>query len=100
MGASAGLNLLCDNYRIDYGSFGVTGDCPEMDSDLVAAVEALCQHRTFFSSKISDMLLRSYIRPSRTEQPESARGRLTARERMSEENSWSRKTVKPSFKQS
>jgi len=49
--------------------------------DLVAAVEALCQHRTFFSSKISEMLLRSYIRPTRTEQPETVRGRLTARER-------------------
>jgi len=49
--------------------------------DLVAAVEALCQHRTFFSSKISEMLLRSYIRPTRSEQPETTRGRLTARER-------------------
>ena len=25
VGASAGLNLLCDHYRIDYGSFGATG---------------------------------------------------------------------------
>jgi hypothetical protein len=25
VGASAGLNLQCDNYRIDYGSFGATG---------------------------------------------------------------------------
>jgi hypothetical protein len=25
VGASAGLNLLCDNYRIDYGPFGATG---------------------------------------------------------------------------
>lgn len=50
--------------------------------DLVAAVEALCQHRTFFSSKISDMLLTSYLRHSdRTETTESPRGRLTARER-------------------
>lgn len=49
--------------------------------DLVAAVEALCQHRTFFSSKISEMLLRSYIRPTRTDQPETVRSRLTARER-------------------
>ena len=30
--------------------------------DLVAAVEALCQHRTFFSSKVSEMLLNSYLR--------------------------------------
>ncbi|HLJ13406.1 MAG TPA: response regulator transcription factor [Bryobacteraceae bacterium] len=49
--------------------------------DLVAAVEALCQHRTFFSSKISDMLLRSYLRPARVEGPETTRSRLTARER-------------------
>ena len=49
--------------------------------DLVAAVDALCQHRTFFSSKISEMLLRSYIRPTRNEMPETTRGRLTSRER-------------------
>jgi DNA-binding NarL/FixJ family response regulator len=51
--------------------------------DLVAAVEALCQHRTFFSSKISEMLLNSYLRHSdrTTEVSESPRGRLTARER-------------------
>lgn len=50
--------------------------------DLVAAVEALCQHRTFFSSKISEMLLNSYLRHSdRAEAPESPRSRLTARER-------------------
>ncbi len=50
--------------------------------DLVAAVEALCQHRTFFSSKISELLLTSYIRhPERGEPHESPRGRLTARER-------------------
>ena len=51
--------------------------------DLVAAVEALCQHRTFFSSKIADMLLHAYLRPSQRAggDPEPARGRLTARER-------------------
>ena len=58
--------------------------------DLVAAVEALRDHRTFFSSKISDMLLTSYLRqPERnnnsnnnepTAEP-SGRSRLTARER-------------------
>lgn len=56
--------------------------------DLVAAVEALCQHRTFFSSKVSDMLLNSYLRHG--DRPadsglaittESPRSRLTARER-------------------
>jgi DNA-binding NarL/FixJ family response regulator len=51
--------------------------------DLVAAVEALCQHRTFFSSKIADMLLHAYLRPSQraSGDPEPVRGRLTARER-------------------
>lgn len=51
--------------------------------DLVAAVEALCQHRTFFSSKISEMLLNSYLRHSdrAAEVTDSPRGRLTARER-------------------
>lgn len=50
--------------------------------DLVTAVDALCQHRTFFSSKISELLLNSYLRHSdRTEASDSPRGRLTARER-------------------
>jgi DNA-binding NarL/FixJ family response regulator len=51
--------------------------------DLVAAVEALKDHRTFFSSKISDMLLTSYLRqPDRSEPAEpTGRSRLTARER-------------------
>jgi DNA-binding NarL/FixJ family response regulator len=56
--------------------------------DLVAAVEALCQHRTFFSSKVSDMLLNSYLRhadrapdSNLAVATESPRSRLTARER-------------------
>lgn len=50
--------------------------------DLVTAVEALCQHRTFFSSQISELLLNSYLRhPERPESGESPRSRLTARER-------------------
>jgi DNA-binding NarL/FixJ family response regulator len=50
--------------------------------DLVTAVEALCQHRTFFSSKISELLLNSYLKhQDRTEAGESPRSRLTARER-------------------
>ena len=51
--------------------------------DLVTAVEALLQHRTFFSPKISDMLLAAYLQGP--ERPASTaaiqRGRLTARER-------------------
>src|SRR5271165_36589 len=50
--------------------------------DLVAAVEALCQHRTFFSSKVSEMMLHTYLRHSdRAETPEVSRSRLTTRER-------------------
>ena len=49
--------------------------------DLVAAVEALCQHRTFFSSTISEMLRHSYSRQSdRAEPMEVSRSRLTTRE--------------------
>jgi DNA-binding NarL/FixJ family response regulator len=52
--------------------------------DLVAAVEALRDHRTFFSSKISDMLLTSYLRQPERSEPTAeptGRSRLTARER-------------------
>jgi DNA-binding NarL/FixJ family response regulator len=50
--------------------------------DLITAVDALCNHRTFFSSKVSEMLLHSYLRNSdRAETAEPARSRLTARER-------------------
>jgi DNA-binding NarL/FixJ family response regulator len=50
--------------------------------DLVAAVDALCQHRTFFSSKVSEMLLHTYLRHGdRAEPAEISRSRLTARER-------------------
>ena len=50
--------------------------------DLVNAVDALSQHRTFFSSRISDILLQAYLHgPERSIQPQPARTRLTARER-------------------
>lgn len=50
--------------------------------DLVSAVEALLQHRTFFSPRISDMLLSAYLQGA--ERPlvgATQRSRLTARER-------------------
>jgi len=50
--------------------------------DLVSAVEALLQHRTFFSPRVSDMLLAAYLEGG--ERPLSSaaqRNRLTARER-------------------
>src|SRR5205085_10255752 len=44
--------------------------------------DALCQHRTFFSSKTSELLLNSYLKhQDRTETTDSPRSRLTARER-------------------
>jgi DNA-binding NarL/FixJ family response regulator len=51
--------------------------------DLVNAVDALSQHRTFFSSRISDILLQAYLHgPERPLQPQPpVRSRLTARER-------------------
>jgi len=50
--------------------------------DLVSAVEALLQHRTFFSPRVSDMLLAAYLEGA--ERPIGGavpRNRLTARER-------------------
>lgn len=51
--------------------------------DLVAAVDALCQHRTFFTSKVARMVLdgylRSHLRPSQGKA--AVRDPLTARER-------------------
>jgi DNA-binding NarL/FixJ family response regulator len=50
--------------------------------DLVSAVEALLQHRTFFSARISDMLLSAYLQgPERQATTVTQRSRLTARER-------------------
>ncbi len=50
--------------------------------DLVSAVDALSQHRTFFSSRISDMLLSAYLHgPERPIDTPHQRSRLTARER-------------------
>ncbi len=50
--------------------------------DLVSAVDALAQHRTFFSSRISDMLLSAYLHgPERPIDTPQQRSRLTARER-------------------
>ncbi len=52
--------------------------------DLIAAVDALRQRRTFFSSRVSEMLLQNYLgRQERAPAaaPELPRNRLTARER-------------------
>jgi DNA-binding NarL/FixJ family response regulator len=50
--------------------------------DLVAAVEALQNHRTFFTSKMGEILLNGYLHgKSQATPPEPARDRLTPRER-------------------
>ena len=41
VGASAGLNLLCDRYRLDYGTHGASGPA---DSPVVAACEVVAGH--------------------------------------------------------
>jgi DNA-binding NarL/FixJ family response regulator len=47
--------------------------------DLVAAVEAVQNHRTFFTSQVTQIVVDGYLNPDHTEKP--ARGNLTPRER-------------------
>jgi DNA-binding NarL/FixJ family response regulator len=54
----------------------------DADRDLVAAVEALGNHRSFFTARAADMLLDGFCRPASAPDPEAViRNRLTARER-------------------
>ncbi|MEW5979394.1 MAG: response regulator transcription factor [Acidobacteriota bacterium] len=46
--------------------------------DLTAAVEALCQHKLFFSPKVSEMVVEGFLKGGGTDQPKDP---LTARER-------------------
>jgi DNA-binding NarL/FixJ family response regulator len=48
--------------------------------DLVAAVEALQRHRTFFTTKVAQLVLEGYLRPG-PESERSSRSVLTPRER-------------------
>jgi len=49
----------------------------EANKHLIPAIEALCEHRTFFSSKVSELVFAGYLKDeARTDDP-----RLTARER-------------------
>jgi DNA-binding NarL/FixJ family response regulator len=47
--------------------------------DLVAAVEAVQNHRTFFTSQVMQVVADGYLNPDQTEKP--SRGNLTPRER-------------------
>jgi len=49
--------------------------------DLVAAVEALQNHRTFFTSRVADLVLNGYLNGKTHTLPEVPRNRLTQRER-------------------
>ena len=63
---------------------GVRGYVLKSDAaqDLVAAVERLRQHKPFFTSRVSEMMLESYVKGGKGHKGEEVRrGRLTARER-------------------
>jgi DNA-binding NarL/FixJ family response regulator len=51
--------------------------------DLVAAIDALSQHKTFFTSRVAELVLQSYLehRGAQGEEVEARVPRLTARER-------------------
>lgn len=54
----------------------------DADRDLVAAVEALANRRTFFTARAAEMLLNGFSRPATGSEPQvSSRDRLTPRER-------------------
>jgi len=65
----------------DVLALGARGFLSKSDAgrDLVAAVEALQQHRTFFSAKVAEFVLDGYLDPYREIQPPT--NRLTPRER-------------------
>ena len=54
----------------------------DADRDLVSAVEALANHRTFFTPRAAEMLLNGFSRESSSAEPQALpRDRLTSRER-------------------
>jgi len=54
----------------------------DADRDLVSAVEALANHRTFFTARAADMLLNGFSKDKAVPDPQSnLRNRLTSRER-------------------
>ena len=66
----------------DVLAIGARGFLTKSDAgrDLVAAVEALQQNRTFFSAKVAELVLNGYFDPYRETQP-TPTNRLTPRER-------------------
>jgi DNA-binding NarL/FixJ family response regulator len=54
----------------------------DADRDLVSAVEALANHRTFFTPRAAEMLLNGFSRQNSGDEPQAlTRNRLTSRER-------------------
>src|ERR1700680_3659217 len=54
----------------------------DADRDLVSAVEALANHRTFFTPRAAEMLLHGFTRQNSATEPQAlTRNRLTSRER-------------------
>ena len=49
--------------------------------DLVAAVESLCQHKPFFTAKVSEMMLEGFLKGGAIDATKTSFGVLTARER-------------------
>jgi len=97
-GVDAARQILRDNpgQRIlvvtDVGSEQVVRDCLEAgvrgwvfksdgSADLTTAVEGLQQHRSTFSSRVSDLILNGYLQPHRVSPAVALPPRLTLRER-------------------
>ena len=49
--------------------------------DLIAAVDSMCQHKPFFTAKVSEMMLEGFLKGGATDTHKSSSGTLTARER-------------------
>src|SRR2546425_663135 len=62
---------------------GVRGYIMKADAgrDLIAAMEALVQGKSFFTSRVTQMVLEGYLAPATHAEPETPRSRLSGRER-------------------
>ena len=68
----------------DVLSSGARGYVLKSDAgtDLIAAIEALRQHKLYFTSKVSEVVLRGYLKGKSSDEPNSAfSGQLSPRER-------------------
>ena len=74
---------LSDQLAYEIIQAGVRGYVLKSDAnrDLVAAVEALGMHRTFFTAKVAEMVMDGFARRKAGDAPEQAASRLTNRQR-------------------